>query len=490
MTTAAAAAAARRCRRMLAGAAAAVALLALPSFAVPALMPATAAAQPSPGEVDQVAQQFGGIYRDPELTRYVASVGQLLVSTTEMANRPFRFTVLDSPIINAFSLPDGSVYVTRGLVALANSEAELAGVLGHEIGHVTAGHASARQTRGTIAEIGAGLLGALLGAAGVGDIAGAGAQLYLQKFSRDQEYQADQLGVRYMSRVGYDPRAMGWFLRSLDDQSALEAQIAGRPAGSEGFSFMSDHPRTPDRVQRAIAEAAENPARQPMIERDIYLRKIDGLAYGSDPNQGVVRGLTFIHPGLGFRFDVPQGFQVSNGERQVLAQGPNGAVIVFDRSPRPFRGSAVEYLANGWEPNLQLADVERIDVNGMDAATGRTTAQLQQGGTMDARLVAVRFGPDTFYRFIFLAPPQTAGQFRQAFQRTTYSFRRLSPQEAAQIRPLRIRIVTVRTGDTIANLAARMQVPDLPRERFMVLNGLHQGEEPRPGDKVKLVVQQ
>jgi predicted Zn-dependent protease len=471
-------------------AAAAVVLLALPSFAVPALLPAPAAAQASPGEIDQVAQQFGGVYRDPELNRYVASIGQLLVSTTEMANRPFTFTVLDSPTVNAFSLPDGSIYVTRGLIALANSEAELASVLGHEIAHVTAGHASARQTRGTIAEIGAGLLGALLGAPSVSGIAGAGAQLYLQKFSRDQEYQADELGVRYISRAGYDPRAMAWFLRSLVDQSALEAQIAGRPPGSDGFSFMSDHPRTLDRVQRAIAEAAENPARQPMIERDVYLRKVNGIVYGSDPSQGVVRGLTFIHPELGFRFDVPQGFHVSNGERQVMAQGPDGAVIVFDRNPRPFRGSALAYLTNGWEQNLRLADVEQIEVNGMDAATGRTAARLQQGGTMDARLVAIRFDADTFYRFIFLAPPQAAGQFQQAFQRTTYSFRRLSRQEAAQIRPQRIRVVTVAPGDTISSLAARMQVPDLPQERFMVLNGLQQGEQPRAGDNVKLVVQQ
>lgn len=247
-----------------------------------AASPAQAQGNPSPEQaVAEVARQFGGAYDDPALQTYVASVGQLIVSTTPMANQKFTFTVLNSPIVNAFSMPGGYVFITRGLLALADNEAELAGVLGHEIGHVTAHHADQRQRRSTWAQlgaVGAGLLGAVLGKPQVGDIAseivGVGGMAWVQKYSREQEYEADQLGIRYIGAAGYDPQAMASFLRNLEAETELENQLAGRPLGDQGFNMMADHPNTPDRVQRALAEArAERP--HDAVDRDIYPPRAD-----------------------------------------------------------------------------------------------------------------------------------------------------------------------------------------------------------------------
>jgi predicted Zn-dependent protease len=253
-------------------------------------------------------------------------------------------------------------------------------------------------------------------------------------------------------------------------------------------SWLADHPSTPDRVERAVAEARDVTVREPMVARDVYLKKIDGILYGEDPDQGVVRGRVFLHPKLRFRFEVPEGFHVVNGDNQVLAQGPNGTAIVFDRNPKPFQGSAFEYLTRGWAANAQLADVQRIEVNGLDAATGRAQAQAQDGTVVDAHLAAIREGAGTYYRFLFLAPQATAG-LDDEFLRTVRSFRPLTAQEVAQIRPYRIRVVAVQQGDTIDGFVRRMATQDHARERFLVLNAL-QGNEPlRPGDQVKLVVE-
>ncbi len=286
--------------------------------------PAHAQTTPSPEQaVAEVARQFGGAYDDPALQNYVASIGQLIVATTPMANQKFTFTVLNSPIVNAFSMPGGYVFVTRGLLALANNEAELAGVFGHEIGHITAHHAEQRERRSTWAQlgaVGAGLLGAVLGKQQAGELAsqivGTGGMAWVQKYSRDQEFQADQLGVRYISAAGYDAQSMASFLRSLEAETEFENQLAGRPLGEQGFDMMADHPNTPDRVQRALAEArAERP--HAAVDHEIYLKKIDRVVYGEDPRNGVLRKRVYYHPTLHFAFAVPPDFQVLNGETQV-----------------------------------------------------------------------------------------------------------------------------------------------------------------------------
>ena len=440
----------------------------------------------------RLVQQFGGTYDNTQLNAYVDRVGQSLAAETEVPGESYRFVVLDAEMINAFALPGGYVHVTRGLLALAENEAEMASVLGHEIGHITARHAAQRYSQSMAANIGVGLLGVLGAAAGLptgtADLAGLGAQAYLQSYSREQEMEADELGIRYMTRAGYDPAAMASFFRKLDAFTELQAALVGAPGSGEQMTIMASHPRTSDRVAQAKQLAAAAALRDGRVDRDRYLAAIDGMLYGDSPAEGVRRGQTFVHPGLGFAFEVPPGFVMLNSPRQVVARGPGGTLIIFDGAGLQEARSAVSmtrYVAEAGGGRIRFGNVQPMTVNGMEAATGSTTVTTR-GGPMDVRLVAIREAADKIYRFVFLTPPNRTGQLREALQETIYSFRRLSADEAAAIRPLRIDIVTVRTGDTQESLGRRMAT-SLPLETFQVLNGLSPTDRLTPGRKVKLV---
>lgn len=436
-------------------------------------------------ESPKAIKQFGGLYEDPELTRYVDSIGQLLVKTTETPDQKFTFVVIDSDIVNAFALPGGYIHVTRGLLALANNEAEAAGVIAHEIGHVTARHAASRTTQATGASILAAALGVALGSQAVAQAGQGLAGAYIAHYSRDQEFQADSLGVRYLRRAGFDPEAMGDFLASLQAQSALEAQIAG--VKDDSTDIMASHPRTQDRVQAAIKEAGGGaPVKDPIEGRDIYLRKIDGIVYGDSPNNGFVRVNRFAHPGLGFGFQVPQNFKLINQPDQVVAKGPQGSAILFSQAQANVAPG--EYLQKIRVGGAQFTNIQPLKVNGMEAATAALRGQTQRGPA-DLRVVAIRFDPQALYQFIFISPAQATASLNSGFQNTINSFHHLSAQEKAALRPLRIRVVKVAAGDTVQSLAERSAFPDNKLQRFLVLNGLPQGATLRPGQLIKIVVE-
>jgi predicted Zn-dependent protease len=440
-------------------------------------------------EHPKIIAEFGGVYDDPAITKYVDSIGQFLASTSERPDLKFTFTVLDSPVVNAFALPGGYVYITRGLMALANSEAELAGVIGHEIGHVTARHTAQRYSQAMLANIGLMGLAVATGSSALANLAGVGASAYLQSYSRDQEFEADLLGVRYISRATYEPQAMATFLNSLLADSRLDALMAGQPGAADEYNIMATHPRTADRVQRAIAAAGERPVENGMTERDLYLQKIDGLLYGDDPDEGFIRGRKFSHPVLKFEFTVPEGFRLRNSSEAVIATGPDGAGIQFDRAPGSPSGDLVDYIAYEWAKNIDVKNLERITVNGLDGATGSARVRMKSGGTADLRLVAIRYDAKTVYRFLFITDPDQTSSLSEGLRSTTYSFRKLTDAEAAQLKPHRIRIVTVKQGDTVESLAARMPYDDYRVERFLTLNGLSDNAVLTPGQKVKLVAE-
>lgn len=437
-------------------------------------------------EHPRILEEMGGAYDDPELARYIDSIGQLLARTSEMPDLPFTFTVLNTDTINAFALPGGYVYVTRGLVALANNEAEIAGVLGHEIGHITGRHSAQRYSQAMAVGLGSALLGAVLGVGG--DIAALGSQLYIQSFSREQEFEADVLGIRYLSRAGYHPQAMASFLGNMQRADELEARLEQRPPAGDQFSFMSTHPRTVDRVRQAMAAAAVDIPADPMIERDLFLRRLDGMTYGDDPSQGFVRGRSFAHPVLRIAFEVPRGFYLRNSQRQVTATGPDGALIVFDGARRASGQDMRAYLTQSWGAQLPLEGVEAINVNGLPGATAGARVQTNQGAR-DLRLVAIAVDAEQVYRFMFLTPTAATAGLSTGLRETTYSFRRLTPAQAAALQPLRLRIVTVRPGDTLQTMAARMAFDDDPLGRFLVLNGLDPGAALQPGQLVKIVTE-
>jgi predicted Zn-dependent protease len=257
---------------------------------------------------------------------------------------------------------------------------------------------------------------------------------------------------------------------------------------ADQYSIMSTHPRTADRIQRAIQEAGGTQVANPIIERDIFLSKIDGLRYGDEPEQGFIRDRQFLHPILRFGFEVPAGFHMMNTADAVVAQRADGAAILLSSTQKFTSSSMLGYLTDEWAPRLQMTDAETIDVNGMDAATGSGQLELKSG-MRDVRLVAIRFDADTIFRFIFLTKAEQTGALARELQETTYSFRRLTPAEAARLHPQEIRVVAVRAGDSVAKLAAKMPFPDLREQRFRVLNGLNPGDRLTPGEHVKIVVE-
>lgn len=433
----------------------------------------------------QILKQFGGAYDDPALTDYVTSVGRRLAATSERKDLTYHFTVIDSPIVNAFALPGGYVYVTRGLLALARNEAELAGVLAHEIGHITGRHAAERYGQNLASSIATASLGILGGSIGanVGQSLGA---LALSSYSRDQEFEADTLGVRYLSRSTYDTEAMADFLAQLQANSRLNAEIAGRPGAADQFSLLQTHPKTADRVERAIQAAKVQPNSGSDVREETYLRHIDGIIYGDNPDHGVVKGRSFLHPGLRFAFEVPEGFELINGPQRVLAKGPDDTAIVFDRASQAYDGTMRRYLADVWGENVNLRDLESIEINGMKAATAWTQIEGNDG-PRSIRAIVIRYDAENIYRFLYSSPSRVTGNYQLAFRRSSHSFRKLTTAQAAAIQPLRVALHEVQPGETVESIAADMPFANLRVERLMVLNGLTSPDDLQPGMTIKVI---
>jgi len=437
-------------------------------------------------EHPKILQEFGGVYQDAEIGGWIAEIGGRLAAASGSPANQYTFTVLDSPVVNAMALPGGYVYITRGLLALANTEAEIAGVLAHEIGHVVARHTAQRHTNSVFASIGAGLLGALTGsdlAAQLGQFVGAG---LLAQYSQGQEFEADLLGVGYMSKVGYNPRAQADLLSSLNRERDLQEAVRGAKSNPlEGF--FATHPNTLERVQRAAGAAADTGAPpNAFYGRNELLRRIDGMPYGDSAAQGFVRGRTFSHPALRIEFAVPDGFRLVNQPQAVLAQGPGGALIRFDSARKAAHSDPLDHLVREFAGQLSLRGAERINVNGNPGATGAASVQTQ-AGPRDARLVVVRFPAGELYRFLFLTPPNLTAQLADELQRTTWSLRALTAEEAGKLTGLRLRVVQVQPGEDAERIAQRMAVDSHPVERFRVLNGLDSGMVLRPGEMVKII---
>lgn len=434
----------------------------------------------------KILAAYGGAYENEKIGGYVAGVTARIARATNQPDGPYRVTVLDSPVVNAFALPGGYVYVTRGLMALVNDEAELAGVIGHEIGHVAARHSAQRQT----AAMGTSLLGAVLGAVVGSNVVnqafGLGGQGFLASYSRDQEYEADMLGVRYLAAAGYDPYAAAGFLNSMGAQEALNAKMRNAQHDASRNDWLASHPATPARVAAANTHAGQTqiPAGQRERGRDAYLKAIDGMLYGDDPKEGIVRDREFVHPELGFSFKAPPGFTLTNTSSAVIVQGPDRTIAQFDMGRKAAGTEIGQYLAGEWGKGVSLSALERFTVNGMKAATA--TAKV---GEYNGRLVAIEFAPDRVYRFLTGTLPQAGTRYDAALRELVMSFRKISAAEARAVKPLRIRIVTVKPGDTAASLGRRMVYSDFQAERFRVLNGLEPNEEPRPGAQVKLVTE-
>ncbi|MCP5432842.1 MAG: M48 family metalloprotease [Alphaproteobacteria bacterium] len=449
-------------------------------------------------EHPKVLEAYGGAYESGTIGAFAAVTAGHLISNTELAGAPFRITVLNSPVVNAFALPGGYVYVTRGLMALANSEEEFAGVLAHEIGHVVRRHAAQRmdaaQTVGILGTLGT--IGALiLGGESAGQLAqsliGALGQGYILKYSREQEYEADRVGVTYLARTGYDPYAMATFLGQMDKMSALEAKIAGQQYDPNRVDYFSTHPNTQDRARQAVQQALSTGVGQQQRPRRVesYLALLDGAVFGDSREQGLVRNGTFYHPDLHFAFKVPKGWRLQNAPEAIVLAGPSSTVVQFDGGKVRSAGDMGRYVQSwGSELKVPISNIERYSVNGMPAATGTSNVTYQNRATQ-LRLVAIDFGGNQIYRFLILVPRSAVSSMNPTLQSLTSSFRRLSASEAANVKPFHIQIHTVRSGDTVASLSARMAMSEFRDDWFRVLNDIEAGAPLQAGRKVKLVVE-
>jgi predicted Zn-dependent protease len=448
----------------------------------------------------KIVAQFGGVYQNDRLTGYVNRIGQRIARVSAQPAARWTFTVLDTPTVNAFAIPGGYVYVTRGLVALAGDEAQLAGVLGHEIGHIAAGHSALRRQRSTTAGIGllAGAIGlAVLGvdpnlAGGLMNIGQTAVGGYLAQNSRGDELDADNLGIRYLAKAGYDPYAQADFLDRLQASSNLQARIAGKEYDPNRVDFFASHPASGPRTRQAI-EVAQAAGDVTSVganrNRAAFLNAINNMVYGDSAEQGFVDGRVFSHPKLRFTYRVPPRFTITNSADAVVAEGPQNSRFIMD-GDRNRSGPLTDYIRQVWAPGVaksyrsgQLTELRSEQINGLESASAVMPIRLNNR-TYDALLVAYRLNGKLF-RITGLAPRNSG--LLPAMTEAARSFRRLSAAEAGWLREKRINIVPVRRGDTVERLARQMNFDDYRVERFQVLNGLRPGEPLRGGEKVKLV---
>ncbi|BCS35265.1 peptidase M48 [Luteitalea sp. TBR-22] len=440
-------------------------------------------------ESDPQIRQEMGVVNDPELQRYVDGIGRRLASATERPQLPWSFAIVDAPAVNAFAVPGGFVYVTRGILGHLNSEAELAGVLGHEIAHVTARHSAAQYSKQT-----AGSLGLLLGQIFVpelrpfGQAAEAGLGLLFLKFGRDDELQADELGAGYATAQGWDPRGVASMLETLgrlDEGSDRK----GVP------NWMSTHPMPADRVARLDARVAALRAqaggRELAVNRAAYLDRIDGLMFGDNPREGVLRGNAFLHPDLGFRMTFPEGWQVQNTPQQVVAQPQGGGGYVFLQLVQQPQGASLRDVAAAdlGQTGLQYLEGGETRVNGLPAFIATFRGQLQDQGEVVLRAAWIAHAQKVF-RVAGLASAANAQAIARAVDGTVRSFEPLSRGEAERIRPNVITLQTAQAGDTWERLASGPGRGLVPARTLAVINGYTLQEPPRAGERIKIVVEQ
>jgi predicted Zn-dependent protease len=449
----------------------------------PASKPARTVAQTPAAEREheRILSSYGGAYDDPRLEALITRTVDRLVAASDRPDLAYKVTILNSGAVNAFALPTGQLYVTRGLIALASDTSELSSVLSHEMAHVLAKHASIREDQARQAAIVTRVVTDMGNDPDLTALALAKSKLTMASFSRAQEFEADGIGVGISARAHFDPYGASRFLTAMERNAAMKAGKASLDPRSQ--DFLSSHPATPERVQNAQANARQYTSPQGgEQDRETYLATIDNIVYGEDPSEGFVRGRRFLHPKLGFTFQAPEAFTLDNTAQAVIGVRDGGSQAMrFDVVRVPAEQTLGEYLNSGWMENVDKATTEDITVNGFPAATA-----LAHGDQWQFRVTTLRFGSDV-YRFIFAAKQKTTESERNA-RETVASFRRLTLEEIQAARPLRIKVNTVQPGDTVESLSHRMMGVDRPAERFRVLNGLEAHAQVRVRDKVKIVV--
>ncbi|WP_319532570.1 M48 family metalloprotease [uncultured Cohaesibacter sp.] len=432
-------------------------------------------------EHPKILKAYGGVYNNEKVELMVAKlVGRLVQNSTE-PNRPYRVTILNSPTINAFALPGGYLYVTRGLLALANDKAELAAVLAHEMAHVTSRHALARARARQQNELMSRVMDDMVGQNAKTASIKARNLVTLATFSQVQELEADQQGIETIFKSGLDPFAASRFLATM---GAYAQFLTGQADNDPKANFLSSHPTTPERINAAVYAARRYGG--PDIgarEREDYLDAIEGILYGDAPDEGFVRGYSYIHPHLRIRFTLPRGYRLENTSKAVLAVAPDGTAMRFDGVNVSPDVPLTKYLMSGWVSGLITGSIREQIINGQPAVLASAKAK---GWTF--RIAVIRVQSAT-YRFVF-ATTNPDASFESAVAETVNSFQTLTFQQAHAFKPLTIVVSTVGRGDSVESLAQEMEGVTDKVNLFRIINDIKPGAQVRRGEPVKLVKSQ
>lgn len=431
-----------------------------------------------------------GLYPDSSIQRFMNEKGRQMAAISHRPNLNWQFRVLDADVINAFAVPGGFVYFTRGILANMNNEAQFAGVLGHEIGHVTARHSVSQQTRQVFGQLG--IIAAVIAKpelAQFAEAASQGLQLLYLKNSRDHESQSDELGVEYSSKVGYDAREMAKFFQTLEREMAYKSGNQRLP------EFLSTHPNPGNRFVNVTSLAnkwqTENSKSNMTINRNSYLKLINGIVYGEDPRQGYRENNVFYHPELKFQFNTPAGWQYQNSPQSVTMAPADGSALVQlslgkGNSPK----EAAQTLAQN--AKLQVTESRDITVNGLPAyAIVGTQSQQDQSGrsvpTVSALIYFIQYN-NLIYQLIGASTPATFANYSTSFRSYFDSFKQLTDPSKINVKPDRIEVVTVNRNQTLRQFFESYKLPTAKMEEYAIMNGMQLTDNLTQGMMVKIVV--
>jgi predicted Zn-dependent protease len=426
-----------------------------------------------------------GVYNDPLLQTYVNDIGQRMARISERPQLPWRFTVVDVPAVNAFAVPGGAIYITRGILPFLDNEAELAGVLGHEIGHVTARHSAQQYTRQISGQVGLIALQVFVPQARpFGQMSSQALGVLFLRHGRDDELQADQLGAGYEATLGWDPAGASAFLSTLGRLAEAAGDRRGVP------NWLSTHPDPLSRVRdiQPTVDALTSIGGNYVTNRDEWLGRIDGVVYGDNPEQGLSRGNVFLHPVLRFRIDFPDQWEIANGPQQVVAQAPDGDALMLLRGVEQPQGQTIQEIAgNSMETaGFRATEGAAATISGLDAYLGVYQGQIEGLGAVTMRAAHIR-NDDQIYLVAGIASPDGFRQADGAFLSSVRSFRELSEAEAEAIHPDRVDLYIVRTGDTWQSIAESSGGVVTPAT-LAIMNQATLATQPQAGARIKIVV--
>ncbi len=437
-------------------------------------------------EDPKVAEEYGGVYNNPALQRYVEDIGQRLARVSHRPSLQYFFRIVDSPQINAFALPGGYIYITRGILSYLNSEAELAAVLGHEIGHVTARHSVQQISTAQGASIAASIASILVpglqnqAAQSLFNVLGGA---FLSGYGREHELEADRLGAEYLARAGYDPQAMIRVVGVLKNQELFDAEVAkaeGRQARAYHGVFAS-HPSADTRLQQVVGEAVKFSKGSSREQQESFLRRMDKVPFGDSPDQGFVRDGAFYHPKMGFVLRFPQDWKIGNFPDRVAARSTQQDAVMELRLAGPARGAPADVLRRALRLGLG-AEVAATEINGLPAAVTNTALQGRP-----THAVVLFLGKDAYLIGAQTRDSRVMSQYRSAILGTVRSFHAITPAEQALARPLTIRIITARPGMTYAQLARGSPIGKFSEQYLRLINAHYPNGEPAPGQALKIV---